>query len=67
MNAHHLRLSFNAPPIHDRDRFREACGPFEESTRGEWDAFEAAWSDVPERVREYERYRGVLGFGWVAL
>jgi hypothetical protein len=41
-------------PLHDRDRFRDACGPFEESTLDEWDAFEAAWSDVAVNPKRRE-------------
>ena len=59
-------------PLRDRDGLRAACEghtitSFEESTLAEWDAFESAWSDVPERVLEYGTYRGVLGFAWILL
>jgi SAM-dependent methyltransferase len=50
------------------------------STLAEWDAFEGVWGEgvrsidtdaarafVDKRAEEYQRYRGVLGFGWLRL
>lgn len=61
--------------LHDREGLRASCEragfrvrSIDTSTLAEWDAFESAWSTIPERKREYEEgYRGVLGFAWLLL
>jgi SAM-dependent methyltransferase len=50
------------------------------STLDEWDAFEGLWNDgvrsagtklarsfAAQRAKEYQRYRGIVGFGWLHL